>query len=492
MNKGFVYLVGAGPGDENLITKLGYELIQKCEVLIYDRLISPKLLELVKTNCEMIYVGKNVGNHAIKQEEINEIIVKKALENKFVVRLKGGDPFVFGRGGEEILELQKYGIPYKVVPGVTSAISGLTYAGIPITHRGKSRGFHVITGHSNDDHSSIPDNLDVLAKLDETLVFLMGFANLEKIVEGLIENGKDSKTPVTIISNATTSKQEEVRGSLVNIVEIVSKSSLKAPALIVVGDVAELDFRDKNNVLSGINVGVTGTTDLVAKQKNALELLGANVYDVCSFDVVEVVNNDFEMSLQNLIEFDWVIFTSANSVKTFFKKVFELETDLRTFAKIKFAVVGSGTAEVLKTFGFNYDFMPSEYSSKNLGNELVDVLSKDEKVLIPYAKNHTNDLTDILLKNNIKFDKHIIYDIKIKNFNDFDLSKLDYITFSSTKSVEEFFRNDQANISEKCEVVCIGDLTKIELEKRNFNVTKSAKADVKGLINTIVDLRGTL
>ncbi len=492
MSKGFVYLVGAGPGDADLITKAGYELIQHCEVLIYDRLISNKLLELANKNCEMIYVGKAVGNHAIKQDEINQIIVNKALENKFVVRLKGGDPFVFGRGGEEILELQKHRIPYKIVPGVTSSISGLAYAGIPITHRGKSRGFHVVTGHSNDENSTIPDNLDVLAKLNETLVFLMGFSNLDKIVTGLVENGKDVNTPVAVISNATTYKQEEVRGTLGNIVAVVESSNLNAPALIVVGDVAELDFRDKNNILSGVNVGVTGTTDLVKKQKNLLEFLGANVFEICSFDVAEVYNEDFELSLKSINKFTWVAFTSANSVKMFFKKIFDIGIDLRSLLNLKFAVVGSGTAEVLKTFGFNYDFIPSEFSSKCLGIELANALTANDKVMIPYAKNHTNDLTFQLNEKNIEFSKFVSYDIVLKDLADFDINKLDYITFSSTKSVEEFFNNKKYTLSEKCKVVCIGELTKIELEKHGLSVSKSPKADVNGLIDAIVELRGAL
>ncbi len=490
MNKGFVYLVGAGPGDTDLITKAGYELIQKCEVLIYDRLISPKLVDLVDSKCEKIYVGKTVGNHAIKQNEINDIIVAKALENKFVVRLKGGDPFVFGRGGEEILELQKHNIPYKVIPGVTSAIAGLAYAGIPITHRGKSRGFHVITGHSNDDSSSIPNNLDVLAKLDETLVFLMGFSNLDKIVEGLISGGKNINTPVAIVSNATTESQKEVRGTLRDIVKTVEHSTLKAPALIVIGDVASLDFRDKNNVLSGINIGITGTSDLVAKQKKFFELYGANVFEVCNFDVAEVPNKTFEEDIRNISKFKWLVFTSANSVKTFFKKFFELEIDLRNLALVKFAVVGSGTESVLNSYGFKADLMPKEFSAKHLGNELVKVVREGERLLIPYAKNHTNDLTEILLSNNVEFSKQIVYEIVLSELQDFDFNSLDFITFASTKGVQEFFSNSKQGLSNECKVVCIGDLTKEELKIQGIDAFKTETADVEGLVNTIVNLRG--
>ncbi len=492
MNKGFVYLVGAGPGDAGLITRIGYELIQKCEVLIYDRLVSSSLLDLVNEKCELIYVGKTVGNHAIKQDEINDIIVKKALENKIVVRLKGGDPFVFGRGGEEILELQKYKVPYKVIPGVTSAISGLTYAGIPITHRGKSRGFHVVTGHSNDDVSSIPNNLDILAKLDETLVFLMGFSNLDKIVTGLVKGGKNINTPVAIISNATTENQVEVRGTLGNIVEIVEKTSLKAPALIVVGEVAELDFRDTNNVLSGVNVGVTGTLDLIVKQKSLLEFFGARVFEACSLSVVEVLNSEFESQIQNIDKFNWVIFTSANSVKMFFSGIYKLQIDLRKFGKIKFAVVGCGTQDVLKSYGFNADFIPTKFSSKHLGNELVNVLDTNDKVLIPIGKKHTNDLIDIFEDNDIDFKKHIIYDIASNSAAEVKTNELDFLTFLSSTGVEEFFSSPNACISDECKVVCIGELTRVELEKRGISAIKADEADVNSLVNNIIELRGAL
>ncbi len=488
MNKMFVYLVGAGPGDHNLITKAGLEAIEKCEVLIYDRLISPKLLEFANKNCEMVYVGKNVGNHAIKQEEINQIIVNKALENKLVVRLKGGDPFVFGRGGEEILELEKNKIPYKVIPGVTSAISGLAYAGIPITHRGKSRGFHVITGHSQNEESSIPDNLDLLAKLNETLVFLMGFGNLKAIVDGLMENGKDATTPVAIISNATTDKQQEVRGNLENIVEIVSKTNIKAPALIVVGDVAELDFRDKNNKLSGLRVGITGTSNFVERQRNVLSELGASVLEVCTFDAVEIENIEFENSLNSLDKYSWLVFTSANAVRFTFKKIKELDIDLRALGDIKFAVVGKGTDKILREYGFKADFVPSEYSSKCLGNEILGSLSKSDRLLIPRPESHTNDLADILSENGFDFDERIIYTIKKVNTTDSDLEDLDFITFSSAKEVRDFFEGFDKKIN--CKVVCIGDLTKEELENHGIMAVKTESSDVDGLVKKICELRG--
>lgn len=490
MNNGFVYLVGAGPGDVELITKKGYDLIEKCEVLIYDRLISTELINHANNDCEKIYVGKVVGNHAIKQEEINEIIVKKALENKFVVRLKGGDPFVFGRGGEEILELEKNKIPYKVVPGVTSAISGLAYAGIPITHRGVSRGFHVITGHSNDENSTIPNNLDILAKLGETLVFLMGFSNLKEIVNGLLDNGKDKNTPVAIICNATTDYQMDVRGTLETIVDLSEKSKLKAPALIVVGGVSSIDFRTKDNILSGINVGITGTKDLLKKQRNQLEYLGANVYELCNFDVMYMEDEDFINAINTIYKYQWIIFTSANSVKATFRKIAELDIDLRNLYCVKFAVVGSGTAEILKNYGFKADFIPTHYSSKCLANELSKKLTENDLVFIPRAKKCSKDLKEIFTKNKINFDEKIVYDITLSEKNIIDLSKLDIITFGCSTAVKEFLTGNPINDIINCKMVCIGEQTKKELEKSGLNVTKTEQSDVNGLIKTIVEMVG--
>ncbi|MFV0503313.1 MAG: uroporphyrinogen-III C-methyltransferase [Lachnospirales bacterium] len=486
MNNGFVYIVGAGPGNIDLITKKGYEVIKECNVLIYDRLVDPKLVDCVKNSCKKIYVGKSVGNHTIDQEEINNIIVQEALKNNIVVRLKGGDPFVFGRGGEEILKLKENNIPYKIIPGVTSAIAGLGYAGIPITHRGISRGFHVITGHTNESENTCPNNLDVLAKLNDTLVFLMAMGNLKNIVNGLMKNGKSENTPVAIISNATTYKQFEVRGTLKNILNIAENSQIKAPAILVIGEVAKFNLTDKN-ILSGVNIGLTGTRSLIERQKNQLEPLGANVIEICDFDIKEIKNNQFIEALKHIGTFSWIVFTSANSIYVTFKNFLNSNIDLRNLGKIKFACVGSGTGEVLKNYGFIADFIPETFSSVELGNGLTKIISSTEKVLIPRATKHTSELTDIFKENNINFSEYEIYDIVLKNRIN-ELDALDFITFSSATSVRELL-DTNAKINENCKIVCIGNLSKLELQNNGYTVHKAKASSVAGLVSTIIDLK---
>ncbi len=485
MNNGKVYLVGAGPGDEGLITKKGFDLLLICDVVIYDRLVNKKLLTYCKSGCEKVDVGKIVGSHEFSQDEINKIIIEKAKENKFVVRLKGGDPFVFGRGGEEIIALKEHNLNYEVVSGVTSAISGLANVGIPITHRGVSRGFHIVTGFSADKHSA-PKNLDVLAKLDETLVFLMGFSNLKEIVKGLLENGKKETTPVAIISNATTEKQKELRATLGTILVEVEKSDINAPALIVVGDVANLDLRDNDNVLSNVKIGVTGTKEIIKKQKEKLELLGAKVFDASIYSVMDVdKDNELITEFENIKKYNWLVFTSTNAVKYTFDKIIKNKIDLRNLANIKFAVVGKGTKETLNKFGFNADFMPEKSTSYGLASELIVQIKDNEKLLIPRAKNHTDELVNVFVENKIDFKEVIIYDV-IKEYEE-RLDNLDFLTFSSGKAVQDFnFENVNAN------VVCIGEVTEKELIKKGVITSRAEECTVDGLVDMICTLKGSL
>lgn len=495
MSNSKVYLVGAGPGDVDLITKKGLDVLKKCDVVIYDRLVNVKLLENVKDECKKIYVGKVVGDHAINQDEINNIIVNEANENKIVVRLKGGDPFVFGRGGEEVIALKSKNISYEVISGVTSAISGLASAGIPVTHRGSSQSFHVITGFSAtnciNDNSSL-NNLDVLAKLNGTLVFLMGVSNLEIIASGLIENGKSEDTPVAIISNATTYFQTEVRGTLKTIVEIARNEEIKPPSLIVIGQVASLDLRDNTGVFSGIRIGITGTAELLKKQRELFEFLGAKVIDLCTYSVLDTDTNCvLDKKLNNINEYSWIVFTSANSVRLFFEKIKKLTVDLRAFGNIKFAVVGNGTNDVLKDYGFYADYMPTEFSSKELALGLVKIINKNDNILIPRAKNTTSEMTDIFSENQIKYDEVIIYDI-ISIQSDY-VDNLDYITFSSSKSVIEYFNAfEKMPDFTKTKVVCIGKLTKIELNKLDIDAIITDTSDVNGLINKVSEIERKL
>lgn len=546
---GKVFLVGAGPGDPGLITQKGINLLKKCDVVIYDRLVSSRLLNYLKEGCEKIYVGKAVGNHSIKQEEINQIIVEKALTHQVVVRLKGGDPFVFGRGGEEVLTLREHGIPYEVIPGVTSAIAAVTYAGVPITHRGISQSFHVITGHTAEGLNDIPEDFKVLAKLKGTLVILMGLRNLSRIKEELLANGKSIHTPVTVISNGTTLWQKEVRGTLEDICQKVKDKEIKAPAIIVVGEVAELDLRSPiGSVLTGIKVGVTGTKAITDKLSEYLEELGAQVEIVSASEIIEYENNSaFDNALKTLEQYQWIVFTSTNAVNIYFNKMKELRIDLRRMAHIKVAAVGSGTGKVLSQHGILADFIPKHYTVSNLANELCSFISDDERLLIPRAAQGSEELIEILNRNKKSYEDITIYDIKesngfhsdIKESNDElsdikedngylsnnkecngylsyikednkylpeiresnnylldmkeKISQFDYITFASSSGVHSFFRGWTKNPKEllgNAKAVCIGEATEATLRDFGYTDAYIAKeASVKGLAERICEIQ---
>lgn len=495
-DKGVVYLVGAGPGDPELLTIKGERLLKECQVVIYDRLVSNALLDLVPKECEKIYVGKEVGIHSRKQPEINEIIVKKALEGKRVVRLKGGDPFVFGRGGEEVLALQEASIPYEVIPGITSAIAAATYAGIPITHRGISRSFHVITGHTNDNDNQLVDNFETLAKLEGTLVFLMGMSNLVVIVEQLCKNGKDINTPVAIISNATTYQQETVKGTLVTIVEIVKESGIKAPAVIVIGDVVRLDMRATiNGSLSKTRIGVTGTKKLTDKLATRLREQGADVENLNFLSVKEYDNNvELKEARERLEEYTWIIFTSTNGVDIFFQNLKENQIDYRKLSRIQFAAVGSGTKSALLQHGYIADYVPTTYSTVALANGLVTKLIATDKLLIPRAEKGSEDLTRILLEHSVKFDDVKIYDIEIEKdkYNHIveQMDSFDYLTFASASGVDGFFCNIGTNHTTnpiKTKIICIGDITAKRLADYGYkDCIVAGDYSVSGIVDSIV------
>lgn len=495
---GMVYLVGAGPGDMELITKKGERLLKSCDVIIYDRLASMELLDLVPESSELIYVGKTVGNHAIKQDEINHIIVKKALENKKVLRLKGGDPFVFGRGGEEVLALQEAGIPYEVVPGVTSVTSVLASSGIPITHRGSSNSFHVITGHTKDSDNELTDNFETLAKLEGTLVFLMGMGNLKKIVDQLIYHGKSKNTPAAVIANGTMINQKVVRGTLDTIHDIVMENRLEAPAIIVIGNVASLHMeKTMTGSLQGKKIGITGTNKLTEKLKLQLEERGASVINL-SFLRVEESENQEEIldAIYNLKKYNWITFTSANGVDVFFNKLKREAIDYRVFSNIRFAVVGQGTKDALLKEGFYADYMPKKYTTKELAEGLLPILQESDRVLLARAKEGSKDLNDILTNSLANIHDLAIYEIKTdkcKRENLLNsLSYLDAITFASASGVTSFLDGlelEQQNLLKQLNIFCIGDITANTLESLGYQ--KYVIADeytAEGLAEKITEL----
>lgn len=473
--------------------------MKDCDVVIYDRLISEDLLEYVKADCEKIYVGKSVGNHTWKQEEINDILVKKGLEYKNVVRLKGGDPFVFGRGGEEVLALEAHEIPYEVVPGVTSAIAAATYAGIPITHRGLSNSFHVITGHTADREHHLVENFDVLARLTGTLVFLMGMGNLPEIVQELLRHGKEAHTPVAIISNGTTKRQRSIKGELSNIVHKVQDANIKAPAIIVIGNVAALDMMSNvGKELSGVRIGLTGTKEMNRKLTKGFEALGASVEILTTSYVQEYQHNpEFDQALLTLGKYQWIVFTSSYGIQIFFQRMLKLQVDYRKLAHVKFAVVGKGTKKALAEYGYMADYMPEQFSGVHLAKGLCEQLSKEERVLIPRAKLGSEELSIIFEENHMMYDDIKIYEVVKESKRD-EMSEnrstdLDYITFASSSGVHDFIQTVKGNLVDRLnhtKVICIGDVTEKTLKEYGYHNAIIAKEySAQGLVEAVCEDR---
>lgn len=425
---GKVILAGAGPGDRGLLTLKAYKYIREADCLVYDRLMSPKLLELARTDCELIYVGKENHKHVVNQDGINEILFQKSKQHELVLRLKGGDPYVFGRGGEEALYLTERGVSVELVPGVSSSIAALADAGIPITHRGVAKGFQVITAHSRKDEEA---DIDYSLLTDETItcVFLMGLQHVESIAAGLMRAGRREDTPIAVISNGTLPTQNKCVGTLKNIGVKMKEAHLKSPAIIVAGDVVnmsdELDFFEKRPLFGRkfivpyiedmggaefqncdvslmpvrfeagvlpqdmIRYGIQGYGNRVV---SSLEYLGADVLSLKVGRIQPVIINDFE---RQICSADWLIFTSKNGVKSFFYNMKHAGMDVRKLAGCKFAVVGKHTAEELEKHNIYPDFIPDTATGESLAREFCKKILQSDKASIVNQNLHKNADNDV-------------------------------------------------------------------------------------------------
>ncbi|NLY77079.1 MAG: uroporphyrinogen-III C-methyltransferase [Tissierellia bacterium] len=495
---GMVYLVGAGPGDPELITLKGMECIRNADVIVYDRLVNPILLEERKDNCKLIYVGKCPKHHVKPQEEINEILFQEAKAGNNVVRLKGGDPYVFGRGGEEGEYLYSRNIPFEVVPGITSAIGGLAYAGIPITHRSISRSFHVITGHLKNQDEDL--DWETLASIDGTMVFLMGVSNLRMISQNLINNGKDPNTPVAIVNWATTSNQKTIEGTLSDIYQIALKENIKSPSLIVIGDVVNfktsLDFYSKKPLL-GKNIVITRGTTQRSDTINKLRKLGANAISMPTIEIKEIKpNNELDEAIKNIDKYTYLVFTSINGVNIFFKRILELGCDLRRLANVKVAAIGSSTAKTIKEYGINVDFMPKEYVGESLVEELKSRVSETDRILIPRAKAGRPFIVAELSKI-CKVDEVKTYEtITSREDNQYiidSLKELDsyYILFSSPSTFTNFKKiagQDAEDILKKSKIISIGPVTSKTIQEQGHPIYKQAREyNFDGIVEILLE-----
>ncbi|MCH3973267.1 MAG: uroporphyrinogen-III C-methyltransferase [Oscillospiraceae bacterium] len=482
---GCVFLVGAGCGSSDLITRRGWQLLQTCDTVVYDDLIAADLPAAAPPKAERIYVGKRCGRHSALQKRISALLVEKARQGRRVVRLKGGDPFVFGRGGEEILALQEAGIPYEEVPGICSAIAIPAAAGIPVTHRGQSQSFHVITGHTADSADGLPDSMDTLARLPGTLVFLMGLHNLPKIVSRLTAAGKTPTTPAAVVSGGNAPFPAAVRGTLDNIVQKTQKAGVQAPAIIVVGAVAAMDLSPTIfRPLRGVRVGVTGTPAFSQKLSALLREQGAAAVSMGSA-VCEALPLSFLLSSLADGSCHWIVLTSANGVHFFWEQMKLQNLDIRQLSFCKFAVIGAATGTALRQYGISADLCPAEYSSRALAQALCDTVKPEEDIFLFRSADGAAILPQMLRDHSLVCREFPLYRLVSQSGEPSFSVPLQYLTFASASGVQ-FFLNTHQKIPLHTTCVCIGDSTGAAL--RQFGVSAfltAEKATAESMVQAI-------
>lgn len=477
--KGKVYLVGAGPGDAKLITVKGLECIQKADVLVYDRLASPRLLKHMKSGGEKIYVGKLPDRHTMKQEEINQLLVDLALEGKTVVRLKGGDPTIFGRVGEEAELLRRHGIYYEIVPGITSAISVPAYAGIPVTHRDYASSLSIITGHESPDKLDHSIHWDKVTNATGTLVFLMGVAKIGYISAQLIKHGRPPETPVALVRWGTRADQETLIGTLADIEAKVKAADFQPPAVIVVGDVV-LQRQQLMWVealpLFGKRIVVTRARSQASELVDQIEELGGEPYE---FPVIETVMPEgaekkakIAEALGALSAYDWVFFTSANGVEFFWRHLAELKVDIRGLHRARIGAVGPATAAALAQRGLVAEELPGVFQAEGLIEAFGSRLLPGQKVLLPRGDLAREWLPDKLRELGLEVTEVDTYETVVAGEDDIELLKLleekriHAVTFTSSSTVRNFISilkrmglEDPLPLLAGVKIACIGPVT---------------------------------
>lgn len=448
--QGKVYLIGAGPGDPGLLSLKAMECLQMADAVVYDRLADPRILSYARPDAEMVYVGKASANHTMRQPDINKLLVRLAAEGKIVARLKGGDPFVFGRGGEEAMELLDAGLPFEFVPGVTSAIAVAEYAGIPVTHRHVATSFAVVTGHEDPTKGASGINWQGLATAVDTLVFLMGVENIPKITQKLIENGRAADTPAAVIRWGTHPEQQTLVTTVGSAAADVAAAGLKPPAIFIVGNVVKL--RDQlrwydNKPLFGKTIVVTRARAQASELTKQLEAEGAKVIEAPAIKIMPPASYaPLDEAIKNLSEYKWLVLTSANGVKAFFARLDAAGLDARALAGVKIAAIGCGTAKELKAYGITADLVPATYKAEELAEALSGKLNAGDKVLLPRAMEAREVLPETLRSLGAQVDVITAYATVAACDNETELiealatGEVDMVTFTSSSTVTNFLK----------------------------------------------------
>ena len=496
--RGKVYLIGAGPGDPGLITVKGLRSLEEADVVVYDRLIGSGLLEKSREGAELVYVGKGPDSRAMEQDDINTCLVDRANKGKIVARLKGGDPFIFGRGGEEAQALAQAGVPFEVVPGVTSAIAAPAYAGIPLTHRDIASSFTVVTGSEDPSKADTSVQWDRLAHAGGTLVVLMGWAALEGIIGRLLREGMAPTTPVALVQWGTEPHQVTVTGNLENILEKASEAGLSPPVVVIVGDVVDLrkeirwfDIRP----LTGIKVLVTRSRDQASVLSEMLRQEGAEAIEVPTIRIVPIEDHTrLDGAISSLGKYGWVIFTSANGVDAFFERVHAMGKDARALGGLKVGVIGPATAKALALRGISADLLPSEFASEALVRALEEHDLKDTGVLLPRADIAGDELTEGLTGMGARVDSIAAYrTVPVPESKELartllESGSIDLVTFTSSSTVGNLLGllDGDSYLLNGVQIACIGPVTAKAVEKAGLGVSVMAQEyTVPGLVGAV-------
>ncbi len=485
------YIIGAGPGDIGLVTKKAYDLIKKADVILYDRLINKRLLNMTKKTCELIYVGKSSTSGGESQKEINRLFVDKVREKDTVIRLHGGDPFLFGRGTEEIDLLLEEGYGFEVVPGISSSFGVPSYAGIPLTKREVSSSLHIYTARSAGGEVLL--NFETMAKLKGTINILMGLGVLDKIVDGLLRAGMDINTPVSIIQEGTTTRQKSIGGSLFDIVEKAKVAKVKAPSIISIGGTAGLlgkyDWFTKGE-LFGKKIIITRDKYAFSKSAEIFEEKGAEVISLPMIELKTKFDTFNKRFVEELEKFEFISFNSPMAVRAFFEGIDSLGYDLRILAKIKIIGMGSGTVEELKKYKLKADYIPSKYSVETLLSEIREKFGKDKRILLLSSDIH-NRIKEELSKNyELEVDIKSIYTNREKKYgHDIDtyLEEEVHVIFLSSSAVDSFYKNTKGKDISKVKFVSIGPMTSKTLYKYGYKVDIEAKVySLEGILDEVI------
>ncbi|PIE69077.1 MAG: uroporphyrinogen-III C-methyltransferase [Deltaproteobacteria bacterium] len=505
-HKGKVYLVGAGPGDPGLITLRGKYLLERAEVIVYDYLANKKLLKHVPREAEFIYAGKKGGGlHAFTQEGINKLLVEHAKSGKIVVRLKGGDPFIFGRGAEEIEELVAENIDFEVVPGVTSATAAATYAGIPITHRNYTASVAFVTGHEDPLKKYSNIHWDKLATGAGTIVIYMGIKNLPDIAAKLIHHGRDPETPVAVIRWASTPEQRSVEGTLATIADIVQKAGITPPALVVVGEVVRLrqtiDWYEKRP-LFGKKIIVTRTREQSSELITRLEENGGDCLECPTIHIEPLPQYDLlDQAIDTITTYQWLLFTSLNAVTYFFRRLGEKGLDSRALAGPKIGVVGQTTADELMKYGLRADLIPQQFTGEGLARALVAEGVQGDRILLPRAQEAREILPRILEENGASIETVPVYRNVPPQGRKEDLREtlskgdINMITFTSSSTVTHFLtmidasdENELQELLQGVNIAAIGPITADTLRKNGLEVhVQPERYTIIDMVQAIVD-----